>query len=175
MNKISLQHNYVQNQDMSSWNDDPFDLKGTFAGVANMKRNKSIEDYAQELVSSYAKFIDGEYDLTINMLPEDEQNELARLYIESTDREVNECVYGDDFSINNPYTCALLAMLKCDCQKTREDFADVTRKNIIIYYMESLQEILDNACDSFLNNIMNEQGYFSHRDLDHGDNLWEKM
>ncbi|HHF7350861.1 TPA: hypothetical protein ACPSKZ_000711 [Legionella anisa] len=136
---------------------------------------RNISTYAEELVCDYAKYECGQYELNLHDLPSDEQNELARLYIESTDRDTAECVYGNDFSPNNEYTCALLAMLQNDSQENREKFAEVTRKNIIIYYEKSLQNLLDEACHNYLHSINNEQGYYAHRDMEHGDFHWRKF
>ena len=175
MNVISLAHEYVQNQQESSWNDDPFDLKGTFAGAANMSHQRNLNDYAESLVSQYGNYVGDQYELTLDMLPEDEQNELVRLYIESIDREIEWACYGADESINSDYLCAMLAMLKDDCKETREHYAEVTRKNLLTYYKKSLECLLNEACDSFLHNSMNEQGYYSGRDMDHGDLVWRKI
>jgi hypothetical protein len=109
------------------------------------------------------------------MLPDDEQNELVRLYIESIDREIEWACYGADESINSDYLCAMLAMLKDDCIKTREHFAEVTRKNLLTYYKDSLECLLSGACESFLHNSMNEQGYYYERDMAHGDIHWRKF
>lgn len=176
MNNSSVAYSYVQNQQTSSWIDDPFQV-GThvFKDLKPMSNKKQLSDYAEELVSQYAKYECDQYELTLNMLPEDEQNELVRRYIESTDREINECIYGDDFTINSSFTCALLAMLKDDCKETRESFADITRKNTLLYYKDSLDEELETACDNFLHMQMNEQGLYAHQDREHGDIVWGKF
>ena|ERR1700704_5181705 len=170
----SLSHTYVQNQQKTSWNDDPFDLKGSIAGVANMNHQRNLNDFALELVSNYAILKHDLYELELDNVPEIEQNELVRLYMEAHNRETSECVYGNDFTINSDYTCALLAMLQDDNQETRENFAEVTRKNIIIYYSEQLEDLLSKACDIFLENSMNEYGYFANLSLDHDESNWEK-
>ncbi len=172
MNIISLSHNYVQKQ--PSWNDDPFDLKGKFAGVAILSHEKLLFNYADELVAHYAKYNSDQYELSIDMLPESELNELARLYLEYTDRDLTECVNGNDLSIDNEYTCALLNMLKDDCQKTRDALSNIMRKNIISYYAESLQNLLSTSCDARLHNEMDEAGFHYRRDYDHGDMVWSK-
>lgn len=154
---------------------DPFGLGNTVKGLTNVNHQRNLSNYAEELVAHYAKYVGEQYELFLSDLPEDEQNELVRLYIEATNREVNECVHGSDFSIDNEYTCALLSMLKNDCQETRENFAEVTRKNTIIYYTNSLQEVLDDACNSYFHMVNNESGYYAHYDLEHGDNCWSKF
>lgn len=176
MNDRSLSHNYVQMQQQSSWIDDPFQL-GTHAikGMTHMSHERNLYNYAEELVGQYAKYEDDQYDLSLNMLPQDEQNELVRLYIESIDRETSECVYGDDFTINSDFTCALLAMLKDDNKKSRANFAEVTRRNILIYYKDSLNDILSAACDNFLHAEMDGQGYCARQDLDSGEVIWGKF
>ncbi|WP_045099304.1 hypothetical protein [Legionella micdadei] len=139
-----------------------------------MNHKINIFNYAEELVAHYAKYRYDQYELSLSDLPESSLNELARLYIEHTNREVNECINGDDFSINNDFTCALLAMLQDDSQENRERFAEVTRKNILTYYKESLQKVLDEACQFYLNNMMNEQGLYARYDLENGDLIWSR-
>jgi hypothetical protein len=172
MRKINIQDFNTQNQ--QSMNDDPFDLKGAIAGVANVNHQRNLYDCAQSLVSCFAKYQLDQYFLTLDMLPESELDELVRLYVEFTDRELTECVNGTDFSIENDYTCALLAMLKDNNAETRTIFADTVRRNMLAYYSDSLQKLLDEACDSYLRDELNEQGYFAQYDLDHGDVVWSK-
>jgi len=144
-------------------------------GLTYVNHKINLSNYAEELVAHYAKFEGDQYELFLSDLPESSQNELAWLYLESTNREVNECVHGNDFAIDNDYTCALLAMLQDDSQENRERFAEVTRKNILTYYRESLQSVIDDACYVYYQNIMNEQGYYSHRDMEHGEYYWSKF
>jgi hypothetical protein len=174
MNVVSLAQNRAQKQIKASWIDDPFDLKGAVTGVTNMNPQRNLSNYAEELVAQYAKYTHGQYDLILSDLPEEEQNQLASAYIESIDREIEWACYGEDESINSDFLCALLCMLKDDCNETREHFAEVTRKNILTYYKKQLQETLDDACTSYLNNTMNEQGYYSEQDMEHGDLVWRR-
>lgn len=149
MNKSSLAHSDVENQ--RSWIDEafsytPYPTKG--APVLSHKR--ALANYAEVLVYQFGTYFNKEYTLFLDDLCESDQNELVRLFMEATDRETNECVHGNDFSIDNDYTCALLAMLKDNCVDTREHFAEVTRKNIITYYSKSLQEVIDEACHDLI-------------------------
>ena len=168
---------YIYNKNQSSWKDDPFQLgtKSGFKGVTSINHSINLSYYAQDLVSQHAKFDGENYDLYISDISTDEQNELARLYLEFTDRDTCECVYGDDLSINSDYTCALLAMLKNDCKETRDVFASVTRKNIITYYTRSLQEVLDQACYEHLRNVNDEEGLFAHHDSEHDEIRWGRV
>lgn len=178
MNALSVSHAITKNQSESSWEDDPFSLrglKGFVTGVTAVNHQRSLDDQTQELVARYAKYSFDQYELTLDMLPEYEQNELARLYIESIDRQIEWACYGDDESINSEFLCAMLAMLKNDCQETRQKFSEITRRNILYYYKDILNEILENACNDYHLHIMNEQGYYSHRDLDQGDIEWRKL
>lgn len=164
---------YAKNQ-QSSWNDDPFGL-GALQGVTPLSHSQALSEYAQELVSTYAKYKDDEYRLSVAMLPEHEQNELARLYMEATDRETGECVHGKDLSIENEYTCALLEMLKSDCTETRQNFAQITKKNIIAYYTNSLDELLSTACLVFLHASNNENNLYAHADYANDDFIWSRI
>lgn len=65
-------------------------------------------------------------------------------------------------------------MLKGDSQENREKFAEVTRKNIIIYYKKFLQEVLDAACNDYHLYMMNEQSLYARYDMDHGDIVWRR-
>ncbi len=175
MNTISLMHNTIQNQQQTSWIDDPFELKGKFTGVMNVNHQRNLQDYAYELVSTYGKYDYDSCELNLSNIPAEEQNELARLYIEATGRDIAECVNGTDFSIENDYTCALLAMLQNDSVSTRRHFAAITRNNIISYYTDVLQEEIDRQCNNFMHSLHNELDMHSHQDRDHGDVVWGKF
>lgn len=176
MNERSLAYNYVQNQQQSSRTGELFQI-GTYAvnGLGTMSHKINLSHYAESLVSKHATFDHGEYYLHLGMLSDEEQNELVRLYLEFTDRETAECVYGDDFTINSSFTCALLAMLQNDCKETRDNFAEVTRNNTLVYYTESLNELLSAACDNFLHLQMNQEGYYAQQDMEHGDISWGRF
>jgi len=172
MNKLSLAYSNTKNQ--SSWNDDPFGIKGFVTGVTPLSHQRSLEDYAQELVASYGEFIGNQYEISLEKLSSPYQLELARLYIESIDREIEWACYGEDQTLNSDFLCAMLAMLKDSTPKTRSNFAQVTTRNILIYYKDTLQEILDTACHHYYCNEMNEAGYHSEQNIEHGDYHWRK-
>ncbi len=176
MNTNSLSHNYVQNQQPSSWIDDMFHI-GTFAdkGRQRMSNKKQLSEYSEELVAQYAKYNGDHYELTLNMLSDDDQNELVRWYIESIDREIEWACYGSDESINSEFLCAMISMFKDDNAVTRARFAEVTRNNILVYYKNNLNELLVTACDNFYRMQMNEAGYQSSYDQDNGDVVWGKF
>ncbi len=175
MNKPSLSHTHEQNQP-GSWSDEMF-LTGDFSfkGTKPVSNATNLSGYLLGLVISHAKYDGDHYELNIGMLPEDDRNELARLYIESIDREIEYACYGDDESINSSFLCALLSMLKDDTQETRDNFAQVTRDNILVHYKDTLNELLDKACDEYLSDSMNEQGLYAHQDKDNGDVAWGKF
>ena len=175
MNRNNLAHSNIQNQQPSSWKDDPFDLKGKFTGVKRLNHKQQLSYYAQELVADYGKYNYDLCELNLMDLSTENQNELVRLYIETTGRELTECVNGNDFSINNNFTSALLLMLHNDCQETREHFADVTRRNVLTYYKESLQDVLDEACHDYWCALNAEQGFYSQQDSDTGEIVWGKF
>ncbi len=154
---------------------DPFDLGNTVKGLTYLNHKRNLSDYALELVGQYAKYSSEQYELSLDMVPEEDQNELARLYIESIDREIEWACYGSDQSINSDYLCALLAMLQDDCEETRQRFAEVTRKNIIVYYTTPLQEIIDDACHNYLHSMNNESGYYANQDTNSGEIYWRKF
>ena len=137
-----------------------------------MNNINKLNNYAQELVQHYGTY-DGEgYFILLGNVPSHEQGKLANLYLESIDRETTECVHGKDFSIDNDYTCALLKLLKEDSQENRENFAITTRNNVIAYFKNNLQKILDSACEDHLHSIKNEQGYYLRTRPDNGEIYW---
>lgn len=139
-----------------------------------MTHQKRLNSFLSDLVSNYAKHDGDVYNLSLDDLPEDEQGNLASHYLETIDREVNECVYGNDFTINSDYTCALLKMLKDPTPENRDDFARLVNKNVIVYFHESLQSLIDEACNDYLHEEMNDAGYYAHIDRNHGDLVWSK-
>ena len=171
----NLARSYTKNQQPSSWTDDPFDLKGQFTGVKPLNHKQQLSHYAQELVADYGKYNYDYCKLNLLDLSTDNQNELLRLYIETTGRELTESVNGDDFSINNNFTSALLLMLHNDCQETREHFAEVTRRNLLTYYKQSLQDVLDEACHDYWCALNAEQGYYSQQDSESGEIFWGRF
>ncbi len=175
MNNDSLAHRYPKKQQHSSRIDDVlhFGVNGR-KGMMSMSHERRLASFAEELVALYAKYEHGDYILFLSDLTDAEQNELTRLYMEATDRQTSECVYGNDFSIENEYTCALLAMLQDDNKKTRERFSQVTLKNTVLYYSLALQDVIDDACVSYQNNMNNEAGLRSQYDRDMGDIFWSK-
>lgn len=172
MNTLSLTYSNAQKQ--SSWIDDPFDMKG-FTGVKRVSdHNCNLNDYAIELVAGFAKFKDDQYELTLDMLSSPYQLEFARLYIESIDREIEWACYGEDQTLNSEFLCKLLAMLKDSTPKTRTEFAQATTRNILVYYKDTLQNILNEACEDYYTREMNEAGYRAEIDMNHGDCHWRK-
>lgn len=173
MSTNSLAQNYAQKQ--QNWTNDPFELGCNVKGLTAMTPKRNLTTYTEELVSRYAKYDCDHYELSLDMVPEDEQGELARLYIESIDREIDECIYGGDLTIENNFTCSLLSLLQSDSKEDRERFAKITRTNVINYYKPTLDKILSDACDNYLNETNNEQGLYARQDLEHGDVVWGRF
>lgn len=176
MSRSSVAHSYVQNQQQSPWIDDPFQL-GThaFKELKPMSHQRNLDDYIQELVASYGKHYDDHYELDLDKLSSPYQLELASLYIESIDREIEWACYGKDQTLNSDFLCALLSMLKDSTHETRLNFAQVTTRNILVYYKDTLQKLLDEGCELYFNNEMHEAGYRADYDQDHGDIVWGKF
>lgn len=172
MNALSLAYSNAQKQ--QSWIDDPFDLKGLVTGVTPVSHQRSLEDYAMELVSNFAKYHDDHYELDLDMLPTSYKLELTRRYIESIEREIEWACYGEDQTINSEFLCAMLAMLKDSNPQTRMNFAQVTTRNLLEYYKEPLQDLINIACNELFCAEMHEAGFRGSRDVEHGDFVWSK-
>ena len=176
MNALSLAYfNTQKQQQESSWTDDPFGFRGLVTGVTKISdHQRNLNDYTQELVYSYAKHVGDNYELDLDKLSSPCQLELARLYIESIDRDIEWACYGEDQTLNSEFLCAMLAMLKDSTPHTRTNFAQVTTRNILAYYKETLQDLLDTACQDYFCNEMHEAGYRAEQDMDHGDVVWRR-
>jgi hypothetical protein len=172
MNALSLAYFNPEKQTAPTWMDDPFNW-GNVTGVTPLSHKRTVEDYALELVSKYGEFIGNQFELDLEKVSSPYQLELVRLYIESIDREIEWACYGEDQSINSDFLCAMLAMLKDYNPQTRANFAQVTTRNLIAYYKDSLQEIIDTACSDLYFREINESGYQS-QDMQHGDVHWGK-
>lgn len=171
MNSRILTQSWAQKQDTSSMNDDPFGIGIRFVqGMTNMSHQKRLESYMEDLVSQYATYEDDAFILHLVDIPLDEQSELLRLYIESIDREIEaEAIYGNDFSINSDYNCALLSVLQANTLDNQKNLSNVIQKNILNYYSESLQGMLDGACESYLCDRHELNNTCIRYDRDHGD------
>lgn len=174
MNKTSL--TYVNTRNQTTFKEDPFDIGlGFTQGTSMLGHERQLELYAEELVGRFAKYQCEEYTLDTEKLPQVELSELTRLYLESIDREFEtEAILGKDCSINNDYNCALLALLKENNQENRDRLAEITMRNFTTYYDKELQEILNDACMSYLFYTNQEAGYRLYQDDEHGDFLWGK-
>lgn len=173
MNALSLAYSNAQKQ--TSWNDDPFNFNGLVTGVTKISdHQRNLNDYLQELVYNYGKHIGDNYELDLNKISTPYQLELARLYIESIDREIEWACYGDDQTLNSDFLCAMLAMFKDSNPKTRAKFAQVTTVNVLKYYHQTLQDLIDTACQDFFCAQMSEAGYHADYDMEHGDLVWKR-
>lgn len=166
MNKSTISHINMKNQQQSSWNDDPFGIEGIFTRKVFVNHERNLEEFSLNLVAEYGKYRQDQYELDLDMVPIDEQNELVRLYIETIDREIEWACYGDDQTLNSNFLCALLAMLKDDSKETREKFAETTRTNILIYYKATLERILSNACEDYTNYKEGFNGWYDQNDYE---------
>lgn len=173
MNKAILAQNNLQNQ-VSSKNDDPFDLSWSSQGVTSLSAERDLHLYAHDLVEQYAKFDGNCYNVAFEQLSDSDQSQLLAKYFEFNDRET-ECVFGHDYSVDNDYTCALLKMLKENTPENRENLANVVHKNITNYYRMDVQKVLDEACEDYLHLINNEQGLFAMQSRESGDIEWRKV
>jgi len=175
MNVVSLAQGIIKKQQESSWKDDPFDL-GIGLNLKNNTSNKErLYDYAQQLAYYHGKSKYSEYRVNLAAIPEYEQHELIRLYLEYTDRDLSECIYGNDFSINNDFTCALLSLLQDDSQENRDRFAHATMRNLVIYFSNALQDVLDEACHDMVCSINRDNGNSSYQDKETGEFEWRKI
>jgi len=173
MNALSLA--YFNTQKQTSWNDDPFGFNGLVTGVTKISdHQRNLNDYLQELVYSYGKHVGDNYELDLDKLSSPCQLELARLYIESIDRDIEWACYGEDQTLNSDFLCAMLAMFKDSNPKTRAKFAQVTTVIVLKYYHQTLQDLIDTACQDYFCNEMNEAGYRAEQDMDHGDIVWRR-
>lgn len=172
MNVVNLAHVRLKNQE----NDNLLGFTNQVTGVTKISRHeRNLRDYALELVGSFAKFKSDHFELSLEMLLETYQLELTRLYIESIDREIEYACYGEDETLNSDFLCAMLSMLHDSSSETRENFAQITIKNILKYYKNTLQKILDEACEDYYENQMHEAGYQWERDIDHGDFVLKRL
>lgn len=171
MNKVSLSYDNIEKQEDSLWIDE---YRAKVNGATNMENEYNLQRYAVELVCRYAVLDSDHLVLTLQNLPEEDQAELARLYIETTDREISECVYGDDFSINSDYACAVMSILRENSKENRENLSNVIIANTIKYFSETLQDILDAACESYFAQEQEEAGFYPQRNMDNDEISWSK-
>jgi hypothetical protein len=140
-----------------------------------MSFKKNFSNYLHDLVMDNAKYDGDVYNLTLDDLDEADQTKLASLYLETIDRDVTECVWGNDFTGNSDYVCALLKMLSDPSNENRENFSNLVCKNVLIYFKDSLQESIDESCNDYLHDEKNENGFYAYTDKNHGDVIWRKM
>lgn len=124
-----------------------------------MNHQQNLTRFLNDLVSNFGNRNNGALDLPLADLPKEEQHELARLYLEANGRDITECVNGDDFSIDNDYTTALLVMLQDASEKNRQAFANVVLANVVKYYASTFQALLDQACNDHEAYLQDMKGF----------------
>jgi hypothetical protein len=152
---------------------DPFEF-ATVKGLT-MNHERDLDDTISYLIQSYGIQSCDSIEIDLDLIPQEDQDELLRFYIESIAREIEWACYGADESIDSDFLCSMLAMLQDNNSETREQFAVTTRKNLFIYYKETLENLLDIGCDVYFKNQMLESGYSAQIDNDHGDVVWGKF
>jgi len=136
--------------------DDGFMKTGRYPYSFTKQLNNSIDGFIREFG---VLDIDEGYSLSFENLDELEQGELVALYLESIDRDVSECVWGKDFTINSEYVCALIKMLGNPSQENKESFADTIQQNCISYFENSIQDIIDSRCDWVYRDWLENAGF----------------
>lgn len=122
-----------------------------------MSYQKELNSILSNLVCDYAEYNSDSYYLSLNDLPSDEQGKLAAAYLETIDRDIADCVYGNDLSENSNYVCALLKMLKDPSKENKDNFSTIVNNNILVYFKEELQGLINEACNDYYFERMNER------------------
>lgn len=130
-----------------------------------MDSTKILNRYIHELITSYGKFTGDTYQLSMASLHDDEQGELVALYLEANDYDPLECL------VNGELSTLIFAMMKSDTPDTREDFSKAVKKEILKYYSESIQNIIDDCCNDYLHESFNAKGLYAKRSST-GDLYW---
>jgi hypothetical protein len=129
-----------------------------------MNHIKTLQQYARLLVvekSGYDELSDC-YILALDKLDMDERMELCRLFIESKDRDMEFMLDGirdGDHSMDSEFNCKLLAMLSDYNDLNRDNLIDTMIANLFNYASEDLQDILDNACDDYQQELKENKGF----------------
>lgn len=119
-----------------------------------MNHKKNLSDFARELVSNYAKYLPTDEFHTLNTydIPLNEREELAVLYLEAEDRNMDiviEAILKGDFSIDSEFMVALLDMLKNHTSDNRDNFACIVVSNMLVYLDDKLQDVINDACRDY--------------------------
>ena len=168
MNTASVAYDYVKMQDVVSRIDTIHQVKG----MTYMSHKRNLSKYAESLVANYAKYDGPSYSLFLYNIPEDDRNQFVYYYLESIDRDITECVYGNDFTVNSEYACAFMLLMKNNTVENRKRLTNIIRRNTIEYFSSSLQEILNQACTDYLEMEMYENDIRQLSYEDNGEMYW---
>lgn len=128
-----------------------------------MEINRNLKRYLHELIESYAEFTGDTYTLSLSSLHDDEQGRLAMIYMAANGLDSYEFLMG--------FESSLFSMLEDDNIDTREDFARLVKKKIIAYYTNTLQDLINDACNDYLHEEYNAKGLYAKR-TSNGDLYW---
>lgn len=160
------------NAKQTSRNDDPFNLRGAFKGLDMSKHQNNLDKYIANIADDYATENRDGMSLDLSMLPKQETDKLLRLYIESIDRETENAHLGLDESANSSFYCALQAMLADNNEDTKQQLADTINANMLEYYKEVLNRLLEDGCNKLFAYRMEGEGFYLARDEQEGSYYW---
>ena len=139
-----------------------------------MNHKLNLYRFVEQLIEDHAVRVHEVLCLPLYKLIDDDQCELARLYLESIDRDAMDCIYGKDFTLDNDYTCAVLSLLSNDSVENRDKLAALTKRNVVQYLEKTLQKLLDETCDEVNTNTHLDLGLHIRTHKDNGETYWSR-
>jgi hypothetical protein len=136
--------------------------------IKNPNNSKNIIHFVHNLVLHYAK-IDNDSDLyllCVNDLPDFELHELCALIMNSDPILATEATGPDNPNYENKMFPAMIKYMKSSTDKDElYQFKNVWLDGIVSYFLEPIQEMLDQQCINYSLNARNELDYVEPFDL----------
>lgn len=149
----------------------------TAKGMANMNYTKQVNSFADNLVFQYATYNDlsGCYELFIEDIADFDLHEFAEVIMSSDKMLAAEATSPDNISYEKLMLPALLAYLKDTTDRDNEiEFTKVWREGVTSYFSNIMQELINKHCNDRIHGEHNEEGFYSHKRPDNGENYWSR-
>ena len=173
MNNDNLSYFNVGKQDLFSKDTVRDLLKKAKDAEMDLKYEK-LMDYVDDCIRYRADKKQDGFSLDFHSLPQDEQRDLAKLYLEYTDNDVNYCLI--DPSTDQVYTDIseyMLMMLINNSYAPVFNCAVIQRT--INYTSQALQTLIYHRCDDLYYEEMDDLGYKQYSDQQTGVTFWRKI
>lgn len=154
--------------------------ENTMTVYQSVKRNLTmspLDTYVHDLVWHYSKYnrMDDAYSLFVSDLPDFEVHKFAAMLMADDESYASESTGADNDQYKKTLMPTLINYLKDTTDRDEEiEFIKAWRDGVASYFSNRMQELINEQCESRINDEYKDAGYSQHRHSDNGEIYWSK-